>query len=515
MPSSSPLSRREIIELGLAAGAIAATPAALRAGDEPAARADAATPPGAANPERPRNIVFMVSDGMSLGVPTLTEAFARQTRGNGTTWQRLLTDPATAVGFFDMQSLNSLVTDSSAASSSWGSGVRIFNGAVNMLPDGRKLTTVAELAQGAGRRVGLVTTTTITHATPAGFAACQADRDSEAEIAPQYLNRVDVALGGGAAFFDPRRRSDKRDLRGEFEAAGYAVWQKRDELLSAARPPRVLGVFDAGHLPMSVDRAQSAELQQRVPTLAEMSRRALELLAGGPQGFLLQIEGGRVDHAAHNNDAGAIFREQLDFDDAIAAVLDWARPRGDTLVVITTDHGNSNPGLNGTGGNYRSTNECFARVAAATASTEELLRRGQAALHGAKGGVDAVSELIRDALGVELSRGEAEYLTRALAGDAGGEIFKQHAKPAGALGRVLGNHNGIGWTGTSHTADWAPILAVGPAKSRFAGILANTVAFEHMIELMGVRHVNPRMTPEESRKFASAAPADRWTSTWA
>src|SRR5690606_14792938 len=104
------------------------------------------------------------------------------------------------------------VTDSAAAASAWGSGSRIFNWAMNMLPDGRALTPIAPLAKRAGRAVGLVTTTRITHATPAGFAAAAPSRNLEDDIAPQYLDVVDVLLGGGRRHFDSAQRRDKRDL---------------------------------------------------------------------------------------------------------------------------------------------------------------------------------------------------------------------------------------------------------------------------------------------------------------
>jgi alkaline phosphatase len=126
--------------------------------------------PAASSPEV-RNIIYMVADGMSAGVIPLAERFSTIVRGHGTAWHDLLQRENVAKGFLDMASLNSMVTDSSAASSSWGSGSRVFNAAVNVLPDGTKLTPIGWLAADRGRKVGLVTTTTVTHATPAGFAS--------------------------------------------------------------------------------------------------------------------------------------------------------------------------------------------------------------------------------------------------------------------------------------------------------------------------------------------------------
>ncbi|MDY7109537.1 MAG: alkaline phosphatase, partial [Planctomycetota bacterium] len=134
-----------------------------------------AGPAGQAAPGRPmrnrevRNIIFMVSDGMSPGVPELAESFSQLVRGRSTNWHELARDPRTSRGYLQTGSLSSMVTDSAAASTAWASGSRAFNGALNVLPDGTRLTPVGRLARTAGRALGLVTTTTITHATPAGF----------------------------------------------------------------------------------------------------------------------------------------------------------------------------------------------------------------------------------------------------------------------------------------------------------------------------------------------------------
>jgi alkaline phosphatase len=447
----------------------------------------------------------MVADGMSLAVPSLAEPFSRLVRGTGTRWHALLRDPRAARGFFDTSSLSSLVTDSAAASTAWASGSRVFNGALNVLPDGQALVPIARLVRETGRRIGLVTTTTITHATPAGFASVQKRRDEEPLIAPQYLDVVDVLLGGGRPHFDGARRSDQHDLRGEFAAHGYALWDERAAVCGTARPAKVLGLFANGHLPYTIDHRADPALQAAVPTLAEMTQAALEILAADERGFLLQVEGGRVDHAAHGNDAAAMLWDQLAFDDALAVVLAFAERAPDTLVIVTADHATANPGLNGMGGEYRKSTSAFARLGQATCSLERLQQELQVGGDDVPGN-EQVSARLQGAFGLELPPDEVAVVRAALAGQLPTETAGQHRNFAGIIGQLLGNHTAMGWTGVSHTQDCTLVSALGPGAEDFAGLLLNTDAFSRLSALLGLTHRNPRMTVEQAGAYLAAAP---------
>ena len=481
--------RREVLRLGFAgATGLALSKLAL------------ASPPQRRSAGRVKNVIFMVSDGMSAGVPSLTDEFGKRVRGKGSFWHQLLQSPEATIGFFDMASLNSLVTDSSSASSAWGSGVRIFNGAVNVLPDGTRLTPIAHIVKNAGKKVGLVTTTRITHATPAGFAAVQPSRDAEDEIAPQYKGIVDVLMGGGLRHYAPDQRKDQRNLIEEYQKAGYTYWNRRDSVLSNERPDKVLGLFSGSHLPFTINHLNSEALKHTVPTLAEMTRKALEILSQSREGFLLQVEGGRVDHAAHANDAAAIFWDQLAFDDAIEVAYEFASKHNDTLLLITSDHGNSNPGLNGMGVEYGDSDKAFAKLTEAKCSFELLPSR----LRNAD--ADTVRTVIREQLGIEISGAEANALASALANQLPPIWNAQHRNLQGLLGQILSNYNGIGWTGTSHTADYTWITAIGRGREEFHGLVRNTDAFYKMLKLFGLSFKNPSMSPAEARRYLSLAP---------
>ena len=196
------------------------------------------------------------------------------------------------------------------------------------------------------------------------------------------------------------------------------------------------------------------------------------------------VEGGRVDHAAHSNDAAAILWDQIAFDDAVGVALDWTTERDDTLLVITSDHGNANPGLNGMGSGYAGTNACFARLAAATMSFDRIAERFRELTAAAR---DTVSTLIRQATGITLTDTEADAVWTAWREpQRSTELHTQHRNAAGILGQALGNHNGIGWTGISHTADWVMLTAVGAGHDAWRGMRHHTDAYHTMMSQMGI-----------------------------
>jgi len=489
--------------------------------------------------QKPGRIIHLVADGMSLGTLTCADYLSHLLRGRGLTWMELMRQPHTRRGLMNMRSLNSMVTDSSAASSSWGSGSRVKNGAVNQLPGGKKLTTLYELFAQQGWKRGLVTTTEITHATPAGFAACVDSRDTGTLIATQYLERrVDVLLGGGQKFFDPKRRKDKRDVAAEFATAGYAVARTAAELEAAPVDKPWLGIFAVSHLPFTLDQMHDPELRANVPTLAAMTRRALQWL-GRHEHFILQIEGGRVDHAAHNCDAPAALRDMIAFDEALDLALLFQQRHPDTLLVVTTDHGNGNMGVNGSGTAYGQSSQMFKKVADVKASLAEVMRllrkkppEGSAleeekkedetppAATDAKGAITTASKnatdtttttnaapkapakkeyvptvkeiqsLVAETIGYKVSDRRAGWL-RTYMEKKGTSVYELMNSDVVQLGQLVANHIAVGWTGNAHTSDYVILTATGPGAERFEGFIENVDVFRHYTQLAGIDFKNP------------------------
>ncbi len=438
-----------------------------------------------------KNVIFLVVDGMSAGTLALGDLAKQAQYGDKTNWVKLYeSDKEYHRGLMDMASLNSTVTGSASAASSWGSGHRINNGAVNWGPNDEQYKTICEIFRDAGKATGLVTTTRLTHATPSGFGINMPARGMEDEIAAQYSERnYDVLMGGGHRHFAANRRSDGRDLYSVFTNNGYTVVRTKPELNQATRNSKLLGIFSDSHLPYTVDQNTLSELQRDVPTLAEMTNAALDRLTRNENGFILQIEGGRVDHAAHGNCPSGLIYDQIAFDDAIGAVMEFTDGRDDTLVILTTDHGNANPGLSGLGSGYGDSPGMMATLFDYKHSFEWMY--GELGYHWSDDSLSNITtkrimDLIEYATNTQITREEALMVQRSFMGKYRAP-FQNRQSPAGVLSGVLANYNGINFISTSHTADYVEIAAWGPGSDRIPTFVRNTALFDLMVDMADVR----------------------------
>jgi alkaline phosphatase len=464
-----------------------------------AATAAPATKPARFKGDRPTRIIHLVADGLSQGMLTCADYYCQMVQGRSLRWVELMHDPRATMSWMNMRSLNSLVTDSAAASSSWGCGSRVKNGSLNVLPDGRELLCLYQLFGQQGWKRGLVTTTEITHATPAGFAANVGARGDADLIATQYLDReVEVLLGGGQKFFDPAKRKDHRDVWADYRQRGYAVFKTRAEFQAARSGARWLGTFAESHLPFTLDRQGDAALVKTVPTLAEMTQGALKRLELENR-FILQVEGGRVDHACHACDAPAAIHDMMAFDEAVEVALRFQARHPQTLIVITTDHGNGNPGLNGTGDSYGDSNKVFKRILRVRRSFAEMAKRMEKLTAGKE--AEQVADIIAEGTDYRPSPERAASLVPFL-NKKGFAMYEHMNSSAGQMGQLLANHIGIGWSGSAHTADYVPLVALGPGAEAFRGFIQNTEVFERYLAMAGIDFRNP-----SSPLVAAAGPA--------
>lgn len=435
-----------------------------------------------------KNVIFLVSDGMSAGTLALADQIKISETGEKTHWMKLYeSEKDFHRGLMDMASLDSVVTDSAAAASSWGCGKRINNGGVNWGPNDEQYKPIHMIFRDAGKATGLVTTTRLTHATPAGFSANVPQRGMEDQIAIQYLEReYDVLLGGGERQFSSESRSDERDLFREFEAKGYHVVKSKAELNRASESGKILGTFYGSHLPYSVDHKSLPELQEKVPTLAELTDAALKRLDKKSNGFILQVEGGRVDHAAHGNCPSGLIYDQIAFDDAIKVVMDYTEGRDDTLVILTTDHGNANPGLGAYGSGYRQSPIMLDTIKGYKHSFEWIHNQLNISWDNTtlddSVTVNRVRELIEYASNTKITEEEGIMAFQSLNGNFRAP-FRNRQGAAGVFSGILANYNGIYFISTTHTSDYVELAAWGPGSDKIPTFVRNTDLFDLMVEM--------------------------------
>jgi alkaline phosphatase len=429
--------------------------------------------------KKAKNIIFMVSDGMSSGTFSMADTLSKRQFGKQSAWLNLNLDPRAKRALMETFSADSIVTDSAAGGSAWGGGKRVFNGRLNQAEDGTCHTPILQKFQKLGKSVGCVTTVPITHATPASFSICNESRRNQPDIARQYIDiKFDVMLGGGREFFDKNLRADGADVFGEFAQKGFDVVQSKTELQSLPKSEKpVLGVFHKSALPYTIDHLNDAGLRENVPTLREMSLFAIEKMKSNPNGFVMQIEGGKVDWAAHGNDVGGLLYDQIAFDETIAAVIDFAEKDGNTLVIITTDHGNANPGLM-----YgKSADKNFDRLQRFKHSNEWVFSQIAKDVKAAE-----FIEILEFAQSMTISLEEAENITKKINKLSDEEFLKPHKLPFMPLAEIQRNYTSVGWISDDHSSDYVELTMFGPGSNMLIPFVKNYELHDFMLKAAGV-----------------------------
>lgn len=264
-----------------------------------------------------KNIILLIGDGM--GQAHIDAAIAL----NGS----MNVEKMPVSGFSKTYSANNKITDSGAGATAMATGVKTYNGAIGVDVDSFPVETILEIAEKNGLSTGLISTSSITHATPASFIAHQKSRSKEEAIAEDFLRTdIDLFIGGGRAFF--KNRKDGKDLTKDLESDGYSIVYDTIALKNATG--KIAALLAENQLP--------ARDSGRMNTLPLSVDKALSILSQNEKGFFLMIEGSQIDWAGHDNNEKYLLSELSDFDKAIGIALEFAKKEGNTLVIVTGDH---------------------------------------------------------------------------------------------------------------------------------------------------------------------------------
>ena len=414
----------------------------------------------------PKYVFLFIGDGMATPQRMVADEFSRKI-GRGQLVINTLPSHATT----RTSSSSSLVTDSAAAATAIACGEKTKNGRIGMDHDGkRKLESVAYVAKKNGKKVGIVTSVTINHATPAGFYSHRPSRSQYYAIGLDLINSgFDYFGGGGVAKNNDKKAPEyKGDIYKLAEKAGFKVVSTKEELLALKKGcGKVLARGSEGYLPYSIDKKRS------VATLAEFTAKGIELL-DNPKGFFMMVEGGAIDSFGHANDAAGNLHEVLAFDDAVKVAVKFAEKHPqETLIVVTGDHetGGMTMGFAGTG--YAMYMERLIYQKCSISTFAEKIRTARKADKNFSF-EDAQKMLTKD-FGFKFS-GNIKKDPLVLTAK---EIkilkdgFNEGKLPQSAR-IVMNGKAGIGWTTGSHTA--LPVLTTskGAKAEIFTGFIDNT-----------------------------------------
>ncbi|HDN9024925.1 alkaline phosphatase [Aeromonas veronii] len=430
-----------------------------------------------------KNVILFIGDGMGPTVLTATRLFKVGEEGN----LEMMTLPRSArIKTF---SNDAQTTDSAPSMAAYTTGVKMNNEVIAMSSDtkavapgkdvngnktvnncssdnGKPVPTILELAKAAGKSVGAVTTTELTHATPAATYAHICHRDAAYDIAAQAVpggagfnqalgDGVDVLMGGGANHWTPYSasnkggRNDNRDLTAEMKAKGYSYVTTQSELAKVTSG-KVLGLFSSkSHLDYELDRVAKGAANTQ-PSLSEMTAKAIDLLSKNSQGYFLMVEGGRIDHALHGTNAKRSLTDAIALDEAVKTALGKV-DLNNTLIVVTADHDHTMT-ING---------------------------------YSAKG--NPVLDLVKNGDGSTQNDVDGKPFTTLVFGNGPN---RPDVRPVLTSDQVMANdylqETGVKLTSETHGGGDVMLFADGAGSNRFKGTLDNTKVFGKLREALGL-----------------------------
>jgi len=278
----------------------------------------------------PKNIVLMIGDGMGL-----SQISAAMYSNGGT----LFLEEANYIGLIKTNSASSIITDSAAGATAFSTGKKTYNGSINMSVDSLPLNPITKKLHSKKIKTGIISTSSVTHATPACFYGNQSNRYGvNEELAKQFLHsNINVLIGGGEDYFN--NRSDNLNLIDSLKNKNYLIIDSINDYIPKSTEKLIN--FCAPKEPVKKAEGRGVFLELAAD-------KGLDVLnTNNTKGFFLMIEGSQIDWGGHDMDSEYIISEMLDFDNTVKKVIEFAKKDGNTLVLITADHETGGYGITG------------------------------------------------------------------------------------------------------------------------------------------------------------------------
>ena len=434
--------------------------------------------------QQAKYVFYFIGDGMGVNQVNGTEMYLAEQEGRIGVKPLLFTTFPAGTMATTFSATNS-VTDSSAAGTALATGEKTYNGAVSMDDDKNVLSTVAERAKKAGRKVGIATSVSVDHATPAAFYAHQPNRSRYYEIALD-LPKTGFDFYAGSGFLKPTTTADKKEGPNVFpiiEEAGYTIARGLDEYKEKAADAKKMILIqkegaEPSCLPYAIDH-EEGDL-----TLPEITESAVSFLSkGNKKGFFLMVEGGKIDWACHSNDPVTVFEEVIDLDNAVRVAYEFYKKHPkETLIVVTADHETGGMGLGI--GKY----ELHLKSLLNQKQSQDLLSKAITDLRKDKAGKaswNEIKDLLTEKMGFwkelpltweqeKMLRDEYEqsFVKNKVVFEE--SLYSRTEPLAAAARKVMSQIAMVGWTSSRHTAGYVPVFAIGAGADLFTGKMDNT-----------------------------------------
>lgn len=465
-------------------------------------------------------VILLIGDGMGMAQRNAAELYLAAQKGDATPGiVKLNMSQLPVQGVTTTYSIDSLITDSAAAGTAMACGVKTTNRGLGVDGKNVPVTSVAEMARDNGMKVGIVTSVSLDHATPAAFYAHQPSRKNYYEIGLELAaSRMDYFAGGG--FLDPTGKKSKMEgvktnVVDAVRAGGFRYVNNTQDF-RALKPGKDRVVFVNPRLQDEQAMTYAMDAARDDVSLAEMTRKGFELL-DNPKGFFMMVEGGKVDWACHANDAVSSITDVLAFDAAVAEAMQFmAKHPGETLVIVTGDHETGGMSIGFAGTKYDSYHTRLKHQKISYVAFDEKFSAFRKANPQAK--FEDVLPLVKENFGLVVPTG-AEAASASGGSDAAGMVLKpfevdelraafdrsmkggDRSKQSDqdyllygeyepftiTITHLLNQKSGIAWTTYSHTG--VPVLtsAGGVGAGRFGGFYDNTDIFTRMAEALGLK----------------------------